>query len=86
MIRKANAKEKVEYKEIDAVYPLYGFTTITGILCPIEYLGDVDPENRYEIVLPDGYEFLDKCTTRLCRNLKELKIEIKGEEVSEIKL
>ena len=81
MIRKATLEEKMKYLKTDPVYPLYGFTKIDGVECPIEFLGSFDSDNKYEILLPDGYEFYDACTTKLARNLTDLKDIIRSEGI-----
>ena len=55
------------------VYPLWGYITIDGRVCPIEYIGDADNDIKYEVLCPDGFYFdPDGTHTRLVANLREL--------------
>jgi hypothetical protein len=56
-IFRASAAEKAAYK---GVYPLHGFVTLGGQLCPVEDLrsGDKD-EPQWEVMAPEGFHFYD---------------------------
>ena len=60
-MRKATATEKELYESTTQptpLYPLYGFVTVSGVECPVEYPNESDGP-RFEVMSPDGMHFTD---------------------------
>ena len=58
-IIKATDEQKREHRVENGAHepPLYGYVTISGHQCVIEYLGEGQGEPNYELFAPEGYTF-----------------------------
>lgn len=60
-MRKATPTEKEQYAlntQPTPLYPLYGFVTVSGVECPVEYPNETDGP-RFEVMSPDAMHFTD---------------------------
>lgn len=58
-IQIATNEEKKAYAATKPVYPLHGFVIVSGIRCPVEYLGEGPGEPNWEVLTPEGFQFDD---------------------------
>ena len=59
--RRATQTQKDAYS---GLYPLHGYIFYQGFQLPVEILNQ--PDNKYEIIAPDGYHFDDGIVTSNC--------------------
>lgn len=72
-MKTATIEQIREHQKHGGIYPLAGYVTIDGHVCEVEGLPP-NPDNiKYEILAPEGMEFMpDGITSRLCWSLSEV--------------
>jgi len=58
------------------VHPLYGFVTVEGHVCAVEFPNEGPDNPKYEVMAPKGYHFAEGLHSLLCFSMADLQDRI----------